>query len=68
MIDRLRKDLETLRQQEHDCLAGVHAAQGAIQYIEHLLSELEPAIPIQDFAEMIAGKGAKVGEIKRECQ
>jgi hypothetical protein len=67
LIEKLKKDLVTLRQQEHDCLAGVHAAQGAIQYIEHLLSQTG-GLSEKEFAEMIAGKGAVIGEIKRVSQ
>jgi hypothetical protein len=44
----------------------VLAHNGAIEFAQHLLAQLEErdAMPINDFAEMVAGNGAKVESIK----
>jgi len=60
MLEVFKKDLARMRAQEKEQLATVHATQGVIQYLEHLISELEQqSIPIDKFAEMIGGPGAK---------
>ena len=60
MLDVFKKDLARMKAQEKEQLATVHATQGVIQYLEHLVNELEgDSIPIDQFAEMIGGPGAK---------
>lgn len=60
MIDRLKKDLEKLKGQEREYLALLHSTQGAIQYVEYLISAIDgESISLDDFAKMVAGEGAK---------
>lgn len=60
MIDQIKADIEQMRARVRDYRALLHAEQGAIKYAEHLLNILEGeySISAQDFAEMVAGKGA----------
>lgn len=60
MIDRLKKDLETLKGQEREYLGLLRSTQGAIQYVEYLISAVDSeSLSLDEFAKMVAGEGAK---------
>ena len=56
---------EMLREEIAKMQAVVTAHNGAIEFAQHLLSQHETeGVPVSEFAEMVAGNGAKVESIE----